>query len=284
METKKGFTLIELLVVIAVIAVLMGILMPALRMAREQARSVLCASNLKTMGLGWKLYADENNGKIVFGFPRTALSYQVEPSKWPWVLIPDSITNAPLEERIEAIKAGALWPYITNEKVYRCPSDRRKNVANMGLAYRSWSMPHGLNCDVGGPWGEMKAACKSLTDIKNPARKYVFLPETDPGGINAGSWIIHAVSGEWIDPFGAWHRGRSTNFVFADGHVGKRQWQSHGLVDWCTQAIDDPGRFIKRRLVDSSDPAEVRDWNWAIGGWAYKQLKGEPETFGGASE
>ena len=64
---RKAFTLIELLVVIAVIAVLMGILMPSLRMAREQARSIVCSSNLKTLVLGYTLYAGDNNGKLVNG-------------------------------------------------------------------------------------------------------------------------------------------------------------------------------------------------------------------------
>ena len=56
---SAAFTLVELLVVIAVIAVLMGILMPALGLAREQARSMVCSSNLKMLVLGWKLYAEQ---------------------------------------------------------------------------------------------------------------------------------------------------------------------------------------------------------------------------------
>jgi prepilin-type N-terminal cleavage/methylation domain-containing protein len=61
-STGGGFTLIELLVVIAVIAVLMGILMPALTRVRQQARSVVCQSNLKQWGAIWAMYCDDNNG------------------------------------------------------------------------------------------------------------------------------------------------------------------------------------------------------------------------------
>jgi len=61
---KGGFTLIELLVVIAVIALLMSILMPALNMAREQGRRVVCASNEKFTGMGMMLYSSENDGKF----------------------------------------------------------------------------------------------------------------------------------------------------------------------------------------------------------------------------
>lgn len=64
---KKGFTLVELLVVISIIALLMSVLMPALSRAREQARAMKCASSLKQMGLGWQMYADENDGYFPVG-------------------------------------------------------------------------------------------------------------------------------------------------------------------------------------------------------------------------
>lgn len=60
---KKGFTLIELLVVIAIIALLLSIMMPALNKAKEQAKSVICKSNLKQMHLGVLLYTNDNNNK-----------------------------------------------------------------------------------------------------------------------------------------------------------------------------------------------------------------------------
>lgn len=59
---RRGFTLIELLVVIAVIALLVGLLLPALQSAREAGRSVVCLSNLRQMHLVCRTYADENKG------------------------------------------------------------------------------------------------------------------------------------------------------------------------------------------------------------------------------
>ena len=65
---KKGFTLIELLVVIAIIALLMSILMPALARVRKQAQSVTCMSQIRSWGLLYKLYSDDNNGYFPEGW------------------------------------------------------------------------------------------------------------------------------------------------------------------------------------------------------------------------
>ena len=64
MRKLKGFTLIELLVVIAIIAVLLAVLFPALRMAKEHGKRLLCATNLRTLGTAVFLYSEEHNGYI----------------------------------------------------------------------------------------------------------------------------------------------------------------------------------------------------------------------------
>lgn len=64
---KKHFTLIELLVVIAIIAVLAGMLLPSLSKAKEQGKLSVCLNNLKTMGLGNTMYANDNQDYIVPG-------------------------------------------------------------------------------------------------------------------------------------------------------------------------------------------------------------------------
>ena len=60
----RAFTLIELLVVISVIAVLMAVLMPSLRLAKQQAASGRCLSNTKNLALGWYMHMQDNDGKM----------------------------------------------------------------------------------------------------------------------------------------------------------------------------------------------------------------------------
>ncbi len=67
MVQRNGFTLIELLVVIAIIALLMALLMPALNVAREQARGISCSANQKTLALAYIMYAGENDGTVCGG-------------------------------------------------------------------------------------------------------------------------------------------------------------------------------------------------------------------------
>lgn len=63
----KAFTLVELLVVIAIIALLMSILMPALASVRNQAKAVMCQSNLKQWGIVFSMYTDDNDGSFMSG-------------------------------------------------------------------------------------------------------------------------------------------------------------------------------------------------------------------------
>ena len=86
MKKKYGFTLIELLVVIAIIAVLMGILMPALRRVREQARMTKCTANMKHWGTVFHMRASENDGILFTGSNPQGFWWvsELEKKDWDW--------------------------------------------------------------------------------------------------------------------------------------------------------------------------------------------------------
>ena len=103
MSRRSGFTLVELLVVIGIIAVLVGLLLPAISSARAAARQTRSMSNLRQMMLGYTMYHQENKGWVLFGYtptllygkpvkvedPRSGLVFSVPVSqRYPWRLIP----------------------------------------------------------------------------------------------------------------------------------------------------------------------------------------------------
>jgi prepilin-type N-terminal cleavage/methylation domain-containing protein len=260
---RKAFTLIELLVVIAIIALLMAILMPGLHVAREQARSIACRSNVRTLSLAWLMYKDENDGKLVGGIPASE-------NQAPWVRVPPNGYACTAEEEKEYIRLGLLWPYAADIGVYRCPSDRRAKYQNH--AYRTYAIPGGMNGLDPQTGGFEILPCVRYSDIKNPSTKYIFLPECDVRGANLHSWTMAPKSREWIDSVGIWHRSNSSVLGFADGHVEMHRWYSQTFIEWNETALWEPAQFQFYRDPRSGDAEELEDFESMWKGYAYRSL------------
>ena len=112
-STRQGFTLIELLVVIAIIAILAAILFPIFTAAKEQGRQAQCLSNLRQLGMGFRAYSDDWNGRL----PAARVVPETPPGtylNWCGAL---AVCGECRPEK------GQIFPYVRSVKLYICPKD-----------------------------------------------------------------------------------------------------------------------------------------------------------------
>lgn len=208
MSRRNAFTLIELLVVIAVIAVLMAILMPALNRAREQGKRTACVSNLRQLTMGWILYADDNNDKIVAANTGATGA---------WVVYADATTTE--QTRIDGIRSGTLFRYCPETKLYKCPTGVRGEV----VTYAITDAMNGYN----GIPGTTDLMVYRRMQVKRADERIVFL---DEGRLSPNSWTLWYDQERWWDQITARH-GEGTNFGFADGHGEYWKWKDPRTVE-----------------------------------------------------
>lgn len=213
-----GFTLVELLVVIVIIAILAAMLLPALSAAKQKAQQIRCVSNHKQMVLAWSMYKADNNGLLVVDDPLGGTNF---PS---WVY--GNMLNATEATNIALIKAGLLFPQVTNPEVYRCPADPTQNARSYSMQPELASYKDGSRWDgeaAQGSPGYPPEYTESQMVKPPPALELVFLDES-AATINDGYFYLGVSGNQWTDIPSSLH-SRGCNLCFADGHAEHWRWQ-----------------------------------------------------------
>lgn len=255
---KNGFTLIELLVVIAIIALLLGILLPSLMTAKEQARGVYCRNNIKQMCLAAASYTLDNDDYYPIAHYTNIVSQPVASANplrrsHVSVVLPDDppqktvyytycwdFTTVKNGDTIKTI-SGTLWQGETIEKVQQCPSykggSNSEDDPYTGYNYNTSYIGHGENESMASKYtGKIKIDTDGkkiilpakASSVNNPTSCALFGDGHWSGGANKfmRSPMAWAGDSDWSLRIGGtqgFRHNEQTNVGWADGHVDRQK-------------------------------------------------------------
>ena len=209
-----GFTLIELLVVIAILAILAALLLPALTAAKGKAKSTGCISNLRQLSLGWKIYADENNGTLAVNLPYSGTVSRA------WVIgefgVNSATTNA------ANLTQGLIYPVVQNVKVYHCPADEtqvRGAPAVLSYSMNGWMGSRTMGQGATAYNGFRTFVREAEISAINAVSRLWVLADEDASTLNDGWSLVTMDDARPFASFPGVRHAHGGGINFADGHT-----------------------------------------------------------------